>query len=78
MPKTTTKKAPAKPLGRPKGDTPPPPVTGVRIPIELLAALDALAAKRTEALAPQGGSVSRNALIVAMLRDGVAREGGAP
>lgn len=78
MPKPAPKTPAAKPLGRPRGETPPPPVTGVRIPLDVLEALDAIAAKRSASLASQGGSVSRNALIVAALRAFVAQEGGAP
>lgn len=71
-----TKKKPAskKPRGRPKGAEPPPPVTGVRIPLDVLEALDAIVERRAATLAAQGATTSRNALIVAMLRDAIARE----
>lgn len=42
-----------------------------------VAALDAIVDKRNAALAAQGASTSRNAFIVASLRDIIAREGKA-
>lgn len=78
MPKKTS--APKKPRGRPRGETPPPPVTGVRIPAEVLVALDAIVERRAAAMAPQGGTTSRNAIIVTALREFIERDaaGGAP
>lgn len=75
MTNANTRKKPGKrPLGRPRGAEPPPPVTGVRIPLDVLEALDAIVERRAAALAAQGATTSRNALIVAMLRDAIARE----
>lgn len=54
-----------------------PPVTGVRIPDDVLAALDAKVASENERLASTGASLSRTALIVRLLREAVLppREG---
>ena len=41
MSKPKAKPAPVRPRGRPPGETPPPGVTGVRIPPSELAAIDA-------------------------------------
>jgi hypothetical protein len=39
-----------------------------------VAALDAITERRREALASQGGTTSRNAVIVSLLREAIARE----
>lgn len=75
-----TKKAPAptsaprRGPGRPKGANPSTPVTGFRIPIELLARLDAITERRNAALAAQGATTSRNAVMVQVLSEFCDRE----
>ncbi len=71
-------------MGRPPKvhKTPLPPVTGVRIPEDILSDLDAMVEVENARLAPTGASISRSALIVRLLREGVTRsknstEGGA-
>ncbi len=39
-----------------------------------VASLDAITERRRAALAAQGGTTSRNAVVVALLRDAIARE----
>lgn len=48
--------------------------TGVRIPPDVLARLDVIVAERNDALAAQGASTSRAALIVAAVREFCDRE----
>lgn len=70
--------ATAKRVGRPKGATPPPPVTGFRVPKELLDRLDAIAQRRERELAHLGANVSRNAIVVAALTEFCDREEHSP
>jgi hypothetical protein len=60
--------------GRPKGANPSTPVTGFRIPLELLARLDAIAARRNAELASRGATTSRNAVMVNVLTEFCDRE----
>lgn len=62
-------------MGRPPKahKTPLPPVTGVRIPEDILSDLDTMVDVENERLAPTGASISRSALIVRLLREAVAR-----
>ena len=46
-----------------------PNVTGIRIPEDLRARLDALVDVRNTELAPEGLSTNRNAMVVKLLRD---------
>lgn len=48
--------------------------TGVRIPPDVLARLDVIVGQRNDALAAQGASTSRAALIVAAVREFCDRE----
>lgn len=50
-----------------------PPVTGVRIPEDILSDLDAMVEVENTRLAPTGASISRSALIVRLLREAVTR-----
>lgn len=63
------KGSPKRPPGRPKGDTPPIPVTGFRVPPETLAALDDIAAELSQ------GAVraTRASVAVEALREFVER-----
>jgi hypothetical protein len=60
--------------GRPRGPEPQPPVTGFRVPLALLARLDALVVRRAAELAPLGGKTSRAGLVVAALVEYCDRE----
>lgn len=48
-------------------------ITGIRIPPDVLAALDAVVDRENARLAPTGASISRSALIVRLIREGVAK-----
>ena len=50
-----------------------PPVTGVRIPDDLRDDLDAIVEEQNARNAAEGLTTNRNALIVRLLREGVAR-----
>ena len=65
--------------GRPPNPnkTPLPPVTGVRIPDDLRDALDIIVDRENAELAAKGASTNRNALIVRLLREAVARDAAA-
>lgn len=52
--------------------------TGVRIPPEVLTRLDGIVTQRNAALAAQGASTSRAALIVTAVREFCDREEAAP
>ena len=74
----------AKPKAVNRGGRPPnphkaplPPVTGVRIPDDLRDALDVIVDRENAALAEKGASTNRNALIVRLLREAVARDAAA-
>lgn len=73
----TTKKTPSPAPVKRKGGRPKnpdmPPVTGFRIPVALLARLDAEAARRSAKLAHMGATVSRSSVLVALLEEGLAR-----
>lgn len=62
-------------MGRPPkvNKAPLPPVTGVRIPEDILARLDAMVDAENARLAPTGASISRSALIVRILREATAQ-----
>lgn len=60
--------------GRPRNAVPPPPVTGFRVPLELLERLDVVVERRAAELERLGGSTSRNALVVAAIREFCERE----
>ena len=62
-------------MGRPPKahKAPLPPVTGVRIPEDILSELDAMVDVENARLAPTGASISRSALIVRLLREAVTR-----
>lgn len=72
MAKPKTTPTPKRPPGRPRNETPPPGVTGFRLPAELVARLDARVAL-LNARAPDGFKTNRNALVAALLRDGLDR-----
>jgi len=59
--------------GRPKGDVPPAPVTGFRVPAELLERVDRIVEARNKELAPIGAKVNRSAVVVAMITEGCER-----
>lgn len=77
MPRTPPPKPAPNRGGRPPGPEPRPPVTGVRIPLPLLARIDAIVAAREPELAARGGTTSRSALIIAALAEFCDREEGA-
>ena len=86
-PKRTTPKpatpeaAPKRRPGRPANPNTPalPPVTGLRIPVELLARGDAFVETRNRELASEGLSTTRTAAVIRLLREALdAREAKAP
>ena len=74
-----TVRAMAKPkaskAGRPANPNKPPlpPMTGLRLPDDLRAELDAIVEQENARLAPEGASTNRTAVMVRMLRESVAR-----
>ena len=78
-------KAPQKPVTRPRGrprkseeeKAQLPPVTGIRIPVDLLGEIDTLVDSEKARLASEGATTNRNALVVRLLREALdARKGG--
>lgn len=68
-PKKTPAPATKRPRGRPKGAEPMPPVTGTRIPLKLIARLDAITEARAVELAALGGTTTRSATIIRALEE---------
>lgn len=90
-PRNTTKRTTSKPAtpeaapkrraGRPANPNtqPLPPVTGLRIPAELLERIDAFVETRNRELASEGLSTTRTAAVIRLLREALdAREAKAP
>lgn len=79
-PKRTTPKpapseaAPKRRAGRPANPNtqPLPPVTGLRLPLDLLDALDAYVEKRNAELASEGLTTNRTAVVIRLLREALA------
>ena len=67
---------PKRTTGRAKAPAPEhvPPLVVKGLTADEVAALDAITEKRRAALASQGGTTSRNAVVVSLLRDAIARE----
>lgn len=80
-PRNTPKRASAKPVaseaapkrraGRPANPNtqPLPPVTGLRLPVELLARVDAYVEARNATLASEGLTTNRTAAVIRLLRE---------
>ena len=73
----TTKKTPSPAPAKRKGGRPKnpdmPPVTGFRIPVALLARLDAETARREALIAHMGATVSRSSVLVSLLEEALMR-----
>lgn len=65
-----------RPAGRTKAPAPEhvPTLVVKGLTAEEVASLDAITERRREALAAQGGTTSRNAVVVSLLREAIARE----
>lgn len=68
----------ATPKRRARAKAPPPehvpPLVVKGLTAAEVAALDAITERRRAALAAQGGTTSRNAVVVALLREAIARD----
>lgn len=71
-PKAPGARSPGRPPKAPEARAVVPPVTGVRIPADLLVDLDAEVTRANAALAAQGATTNRSAVIVLLLREGLA------